>query len=111
MLGSSSVDVRMRTVTAPASLLRVSVWYSCEIGGTYVSIDPFQPVLGSVASCEVLQVIHGGNPLGLSGAQEVLLDGICADWVNIRACRWGWGLLVSKGYLDGSVEAVKIPDQ
>ena len=41
-----------------------------------IAVDPLQPVLSTVAGDQVLEIVGNGNPLGLNGTQEVLLDGI-----------------------------------
>lgn len=42
-----------------------------------VAVDPLQPVLGTVASDEILKIIGGRDALGVGGTKEVVLDGIC----------------------------------
>lgn len=58
-----------------------------------VAVDPFQPVLGTVASHQVLEIVDHGDPLGLDGAEEILLN------------RVG---VVSKGDLDGALITVDV---
>lgn len=47
---------------------------------TRVSIDPFEPMLSPVACCQILQIVRGGNALGLSGTKKVP-----RNWVGIVA--------------------------
>lgn len=48
------------------------------LSSSYIAIDPLEPVLGTVASGEVLEIVHDRDSLGLGGAKEVFLDRICA---------------------------------
>ena len=45
---------------------------------TGIAVDPFQPVLGSMASDQILEIICDGNVLRLHGSQEVL-----HDWIGV----------------------------
>jgi hypothetical protein len=56
---------------------------------TYIAVDPLEPVLSAMAGAEVLQIVNDRNTLGFGGAQEVVLDRICA------ATRSMGGLLTS----------------
>ena len=54
------------------------VWTWTNNKDTYIAIDPLQPLLGTVRSLEILQIIDDGDALRLGGAEEVILDGIRA---------------------------------
>jgi hypothetical protein len=41
-------------------------------------------VLGAVAGGQVLEIIADGDALGLGGAKEIFLDGICAGLGQMR---------------------------
>jgi hypothetical protein len=58
-----------------------------------VAVDPLEPVLGTVGRYEVLQVVDDGDPLGLDGPEEVVLDGVC---------------IVTERDLDGALVAVEV---
>lgn len=45
-----------------------------------VSINPFEPVLGAMASGQVLQIIRCRNPLAFSGTKKVP-----RDWIGVVA--------------------------
>jgi hypothetical protein len=69
-------------------------------------------VLGTMAGAQVFQVIHKWDILRFGSAQEVILDRVCAKNVNLTVPRIFLSkdiLLISKGYLDWTIGAVKIP--
>jgi len=86
----------------------------CQREYSYVAIDPLQPMLGSVACSEILQVIDGRDALGLGGAEEVFLDRVGAGVSHIRTqkhvhCESSHeDSLISKRDLDGSIETMQI---
>ena len=55
---TGAVDVRMRTVRTSAS----------------VAVNPLEPLLGTMSSNQVLEIIGDWNALALYSAQEVLHD-------------------------------------
>jgi len=77
MHGASGMDVSMGTVAATAG----------------VAIDPFQSVLGSMASGKILEVVDCGDVLGFSGTEEILLD---------------WIAVVPERNLDGTFEPMDV---
>jgi len=56
-----------------------------------VTVDPLQPVLGTMACREVLEIIGSGNALGFRGAKEVPSNRIG---------------VVPERYLDGALKAM-----
>ena len=72
---------------------RVNVGMSRVATTTSVPVYPLQPMLGTVTSDQVLEVIGDGNILGLSSSQEVLSNRVC---------------IVPKRNLDGTFEAMDI---
>lgn len=67
----------------------------CRVGTTSsVSVDPLQPMFGTMASDQVLKVIRSGDALGLRGTQEVLLDGVG---------------VIAKADFDWALESMKLP--
>ena len=58
-----------------------------------VLVDPLQPMLSTMASLQVLQVVRDGYVLGLDCAKEVLHDWVC---------------IVAKADFDRSLETVEI---
>lgn len=62
VIGTSRMDVSMGTVRSTAG----------------ITVDPFQPVLGTMTSDQVLKIVCDGNVLALGSTQEVLHDGIFA---------------------------------
>jgi len=77
MHSTCAVDITMSTVGSTPS----------------ITIDPLEPVLSTMASNKILQVIGDRNALAVDGLQEVLLDGIG---------------VVAKGNLNGALEAVDV---
>lgn len=74
---TSGVDVPVSTVTSATS----------------VSVDPLEPMLSSVPSDEILQVIYDRNALGFGSPEEIVLD-----WVGV----------VTKRHLDGTLISVNV---
>lgn len=60
---------------------------------TSVAIDPFQPMLGTMTSDQVLKVVRDWDVLRLGSSEEVLSDGVG---------------IIPKGDLDGSFETMEI---
>jgi hypothetical protein len=62
---TSAMNVPMSRVRSPSS----------------VPVDPLQPVLGTMTSDQVLEIVCGRNTLRLSGAKEVFFDrvGVIAE--------------------------------
>ena len=60
---------------------------------TGVTIDPFQPVLSTMAGLEVLEIVRDGEALALHSSEEVL-----HDWVGV----------VAKGDLDWSLKSMNV---
>ena len=58
-----------------------------------ITVDPFQPMLSTMASNKILQVISDRNALAVDGLQEVLLDRIG---------------VVAKGNLNGALETMNV---
>ena len=115
MSGPGRVDVRMSTIRAAASL-----WYSisqCSIQRaplfTHVTVDPLEPVLGSVAGGQVFQVVDNRDVLRLRGPQEVILNRIGASSrVNLlsnRVPELNSHLLVSKRNFDRTLKPMELP--
>jgi hypothetical protein len=73
-----------RAVDVPVSGVRSS---------SSVAIDPLEPMLGTMAGGQVLEIIGGRDTLRFGGTKEVLLD-----WVGV----------VTKRNLDGSFESVNV---
>lgn len=89
VLGAGRVHVGVRAVgstaglgwsptpsQSPASLMLLTI---TRLRLTHITVDPFQPVLGSVTRRQILQVVHGRDVLRLGGSQKVVLDGVCAE--------------------------------
>ena len=58
-----------------------------------VAVDPLQPVLGTMASCKILQIVGGRDALGLGGPKE-----IPSNWVGV----------VTERDFDGAFETMDI---
>ena len=58
-----------------------------------ITINPFQPVLGSVGRCEILEIIGSWDALRFRSTQEVVLDWVC---------------VVAERYFDWSLESMKV---
>lgn len=79
MDSTSRVDIGMGTVRSATSLEAVSAnlaWTVIESKGTYIAVDPFEPMLGAMASLQVLKIIDNRNVLRLGSTKEVVLDGV-----------------------------------
>jgi hypothetical protein len=58
-----------------------------------ITIDPLEPMFGTVSGDEILEIVGGRNALGVGCAEEVVLDGIG---------------VVAKRDLDGAFETVEV---
>lgn len=75
MVSAISVSVvQLDRIDIPHSGMNISV--SRVTSTTSVSIDPLQPMLGAVASYQVLKVVCDGYVLRFGSAEEVLSDGV-----------------------------------
>jgi hypothetical protein len=74
---TSAVDVSVRRVRSSTS----------------VSVDPLEPMLGTMTSNKILKIVGGRDALSLSGTKEVLFD-----WVSV----------VTERDLDGSFKTMDI---
>lgn len=94
VIGTSRMDVSMGTVRSTAS----------------ITVDPFQPMLGTVASDQVLKVVRDRNVLAFGSTQEVLHDRVFAlsamkvlmIKLSLLTC------VVAKANFDRSLESMKI---
>jgi hypothetical protein len=86
-----AVDNEVQVLVLRAGAVNVSVGRVGTTAG--VSVDPLKPVLSTVASDQILEIIGNWNVLGLDGTKEVLHD------------RVG---VVAEGDLDGTVETVDV---
>ena len=75
--GTSAVDVAMSRVRTASS----------------VAVDPLEPMLGSMASDQILEIVGGRDALGFGSSQEILLDGVS---------------VVAKGDLDWAFKSVDV---
>ncbi len=90
---TGGVNISMRRVGSAASLDRSLArnWWGLQV--THVSVNPFQPVLSTVASNKILEIIGSWDALRLGGSKEVL-----HDWVGV----------IPKRYFDWALEAVNV---
>ena len=58
-----------------------------------VPIDPLEPMLGTVAGSQILQIVGSGNALGFSGTKKVPRN---------------WIYVVAKGDFDRTLEAMDV---
>jgi hypothetical protein len=66
----------------------------CRVRSTSsIPVNPFEPVLSTVASDEVLEIVCGGDSLTLARTKEVL-----HDWIRV----------ITKGDLDWALESMDI---
>lgn len=78
---------------------------------TGITVDPFQPMLGTMTSDQVLKIVCDRDVLALSSTEEVLHDGVFASSAvkNVMIDRSILTCVVAKANLDGSLESMKVP--
>jgi hypothetical protein len=110
--GAGGVDVGVSAVRSTATDVVLVGWSHVARVYSYlrVSVDPLEPVLRTVASSEVLEIIHSGNSLGLGSPEEVILDGVsglCSASGDSSGKR-GNSRVVSERNLNGTLSSVDL---